>query len=45
MLYWFWRGGNFDEILLTDGRVMKGLIEGVGYKCQGILQANPRNYN
>ena len=26
---------NFDGILLPDGRVMKGLIEGAGYKYLG----------
>ena len=28
---------KFDEILMADGRVMKGLIEAAGYKYLGIL--------
>ena len=28
---------KFDEILMVDGRVMKGLIEEAGYKYLGIL--------
>ena len=31
---------KFDGISLPDGRVMKGLIEGAGYKYLGILQAD-----
>ena len=35
---------KFDEISLLDGRVMKRLIEGPGYKCLGILQADQIQY-
>ena len=31
---------KFDGMSLPDGRVMKALIEGVGYKYLGILQAD-----
>ena len=31
---------KFDEISLPDGRVMKALIEGAGYKYLGTLQAD-----
>ena len=31
---------KFDGISLPDGGVMKGLIEGAGYKYLGILQAD-----
>ena len=33
-----------DEVSLPNGRVMKGLIEGAGYKCLGILQADQIRY-
>ena len=35
---------KFDGISLPDGRVMKGLIEGAGYKYLGILQADQIRY-
>ena len=35
---------NFDEISLPDGKVMKGLIEGAGYKYLGIIQADQIRY-
>ena len=46
VLHQFCRGGKlqFGEILLPDGRVMKGLIEGAGYKYLGILQADQIQY-
>ena len=31
---------KFDGISLPDGKVMKGLIEGAGYKYLGIIQAD-----
>ena len=31
---------KFDGISLPDGRLMKGLIEGAGYKYLGILQVD-----
>ena len=33
-----------DGISLPDGKVMKGLIEGAGYKYLGIIQANQIRY-
>ena len=35
---------KFDGILFPDGRVVKGLIEGTGYKYLGILQADQIRY-
>ena len=35
---------KFDGISLPDVRVMKGLIEGAGYKYLGILQADQIRY-
>ena len=35
---------KFDGISLPDGRVMKALIEGAGYKYLGILQADQIRY-
>ena len=35
---------KFDVISLLDGRLMKGLIEGAGYKYLGILQADQIQY-
>ena len=35
---------KFDGISLPDGRVMKGLIKGEGYKYLGILQPNQIMY-
>ena len=35
-----WKITKFDEISLLDGRVMKGLIEGAGYKYLGTLKAD-----
>ena len=35
---------KFDGILLPDGRVMKALIEGAGYKYLGILQPDQIRY-
>ena len=35
---------NFDGISLPDARVMKGLIEGAGYKYLGILKADQIRY-
>ena len=35
---------KFDGISLPDGKVMKGLIEGAGYKCLGIIQAGQIRY-
>ena len=35
---------KFDEISLSDGRVMKRLIEGAGYKYLGILQVDQIRY-
>ena len=35
---------KFDGISLPDGNVMKGLIEGAGYKYLGLLQANQIRY-
>ena len=35
---------KFDGISLPDGRVMKALIEGAGYKYLGILQADQIPY-
>ena len=33
---------KFNGISLPDGKVMKGLIEGAGYKYLGIIQAQTR---
>ena len=35
---------KFDGIPLPDGRVMKGVIEGAGYKYLGILQVEQIQY-
>ena len=35
---------KFDGISLPDGRCMKGLIKGAGYKYLGILQADQIRY-
>ena len=35
---------KLDGISLPDGKVMKGLIEGAGYKYLGIIQANQIRY-
>ena len=35
---------KFDGILLPDGRVIKALIEGAGYKYLGILQPDQIRY-
>ena len=35
---------KFDGVSLPDGKVMKGLIEGPGYKYLGIAQADQIRY-
>ena len=35
---------KFNGISLPDGKVMKGLIEGAGYKYLGIIQADQTRY-
>ena len=35
---------KFDGVSLPDGKVMKGLIEGPGYKYLGIVQADQIRY-
>ena len=35
---------KFDVISLPDGRLMKGLFEGAGYKYLGVLQADQIRY-
>ena len=42
-LQW-WKSTKFAEISLHDGRVMKRLIEGAGYKYLRILQADQIRY-
>ena len=39
-----WKIKKFDGIPLPDGKVMRGLIEGAGYKYLGILQADQIRY-
>ena len=35
-----WKITKFDGISLSDAQVMKRLVEGAGYKCLGIIQAD-----
>ena len=39
-----WKITKFDGISLPDGKVMKGLIEGAGYKYLGIIQTDQIRY-